>query len=93
MGKFAEEAALHSVDRRGNGECAAGKWITENFDEEDLAEFVRLVNGHKWVDIQRLSDNGLKEQSMIRHVHGVCVCFKNVAGKACCGCDKTRKDS
>lgn len=93
MGKFAEAAAPHDIERRGDGICAAGKWITANFDEEDLDEFIRLANGHKWTVIERLSENGLKEASMIRHAHGTCVCFENVAGKACCGCDKTRKNS
>jgi hypothetical protein len=93
VGKFAESALKHDISRRGDGVCVAGKWITEKFDEEDLKEFVRLANGHQWTIIERLSDNGLKEGAMTRHVHGTCACIDDVAGKACCDCDKTRKEA
>lgn len=86
MGKFAESAAQYDVDKRGEGACVAGKWISENFDDEDLAEFVRLACGHKWRHIIRLSDNNLKEASMSRHVHGTCSCFDDVTARGCCEC-------
>lgn len=92
MGKFALSAAQYDTERRKDIACVAGKWITENFDEDDLAEFVRLANGHRWNYIISLSDNGLKEASMIRHVHGTCICFEDVAGRACCACDQTGRD-
>lgn len=94
MGKFAKTAAQHDVGHRGDGVCVAGKWIADNFDDEDLAEFVRLVKGHKWDLIERLSDGNLKENSLGRHVHGTCICINDdTPGRSCCGCDKTREDS
>jgi hypothetical protein len=88
MGKFAQSAAQHDIDKRGDGTCVAGKWIAENFDDEDLAEFIRLANGHKWTLIGRLSDNNLKEASLIRHAHGTCTCFEGVAARGCCACEQ-----
>lgn len=89
MGKFAEAAAKHSTDRRTDGCCVAGKWIEENLDKDDLEEFIRLVNAHKWDLIVRLSGNELRRASLQRHVHGSCPCFDSVVAKASCSCDKT----
>lgn len=88
MGQFAQSAAQHDVGRRGDGTCVAGKWISENFDAEDTAEFVRLARSHKWTLIMGLSDNNLKEASMGRHVHGTCTCLDDVPAKGCCNCDQ-----
>lgn len=93
MGQFAQSAAQHDIEQRGDGVCVAGKWLAENFDEDDLVEFVRLANGHKWELIVRLSENGLRHASVTRHVHGTCTCFKDVAGKACCACEQTGRAS
>lgn len=89
MGKFASAAAQYDINKRGDGYCVSGRWIANNFDEEDLAEFVRLANGHRWELILRLSDNNLKENSLVRHVHGTCPCFDGTETKGCCtSCDK-----
>lgn len=89
MGKFAKAASQHDLDKRGDGLCVAGRWITENLDEEDSAEFIRLASGHKWELIARLSDNKLRSKSVIRHAHGTCPCFEGLAAKGCCtSCDK-----
>lgn len=93
MGKFAQSAAQHDISRRGDGTCVAGKWISENFDEEDLVEFVRLGKAHKWELIIRLSDNNLKQASLYRHAHGICTCFQDIAGRGCCSCTSTETDA
>lgn len=88
MGKFAEGAVKFEPTQRGDGHCASGKWIEENFDEEDLVEFARLANGHNWTRIVRLSGRHLSQKTLILHVHGTCVCFDGVPGKGCCtSCD------
>lgn len=93
MGKFAESAAQHDLNQRGDGVCVAGKWISENLDEEDLVEFTRLANGHKWHLIVTLSENKLRAASLNKHVHGLCACVRETPGKACCTqCDQTRRD-
>lgn len=89
MGKFAEAASQHDVDKRGDGYCVAGRWISENLDEEDLVELVRLANGHKWDLIARLTGEALRRASLDRHVHGLCPCFEGTAARGCCGCHKT----
>lgn len=89
MGNFASAAAQYDLDKRGDGRCVAGRWIEGNLDEEDLVEFVRLANGHRWEVILRLSDNKLRTKSLIGHVHGACTCFDGVVAKGCCtSCDK-----
>lgn len=90
MGQFASAAAQYDLDKRGDGRCVAGKWIAENLDEEDLVEFARLSSGHKWRTILRLSEHQLAENSLNKHVHGVCVCFDGVPAKGCCtSCEKS----
>lgn len=84
MGKFADTAAQYDLDTRGDGYCVSGRWIKDSLDEEDLAEFIRLANGHRWELILRLSDNKLRSKSLIRHVHGTCPCFDGLAAKGCC---------
>jgi hypothetical protein len=84
MGKFAEDAAKHSIDRRGDGFCVAGRWIDENLDEEDLAEFERLARNRKWELICRLSEHNLKPQSLKNHVYGRCTCHDGKPAKGCC---------
>lgn len=86
MGRFAESAAQYDTKRRGEGVCVAGKWITKNFDDDDLNEFIRLANAHKWRRIQNLSDHHLKEHSLNQHVHGSCVCVGDTPAKGCCTC-------
>lgn len=93
MGKFAQAAAHHDISRRGDGTCVAGKWISDNLDEDDLVEFVRLAEGHKWHLITRLSDNYLKMASLNRHVHGLCTCFPGTTAKGCCSCNLSGDDS
>ena len=89
MGKFADAATQYALDKRGDGHCVSGRWIADNLDEADLAEFVRLANGHKWELILRLSDNQLRAKSLIRHVHGTCPCLDGSTSKGCCtSCDK-----
>jgi hypothetical protein len=84
MGKFAESAAKHSINRRGDGYCVAGRWIAENLDEDDLTELQRLAENRKWGLICRLSDNALKVQSLKNHVYGGCTCHDGNPGKGCC---------
>jgi hypothetical protein len=84
MGKFADNAVKHSVDRRGDGFCVAGRWISENLDEDDLAEFQRLACNKKWHLICRLSDHKLKPQSLRNHVYGSCSCYDGNPAKGCC---------
>lgn len=91
MGKFAESAAQHDGATRGDGYCVAGRWIVNNLDEDDLVEFIRLANAHRWKLILRLSDNQLSHHSMVGHVHGLCHCFADRPAKGCCSCE--RKDS
>jgi hypothetical protein len=93
MGKFAQGAAKYNTGRRGEGVCTVGKWIAKNFDEEDLAEFTRLANAHKWRRIQNLSDHNLKEHSLNHHVHGACVCVGDTPAKGCCNCPRTAEES
>lgn len=89
MGKFASAAAQYDLDKRGDGHCVSGRWIADNLDADDLAEFVRLANGHRWELIVRLSDNHLRSKSLIRHVHGTCPCLDEAVAKGCCtSCDK-----
>lgn len=89
MGKFADAATQYDQGTRGDGHCVAGRWIVDNLDNDDLAEFVRLANGHRWELILRLSDNNLKTKSLNRHVHGTCSCFDGLAAKGCCTtCEK-----
>lgn len=73
--------------------CVAGKWISENLDEEDIVEFVRLSTAHKWAMVVRLSDNHLREGSLTRHVHGTCSCVGGVAAKGCCRCGSSGKNT
>lgn len=84
MGKFAENASKHDIDRRGDGSCVAGRWIAEHLDEDDLVEFVRLATNHKWELIIRLSEHTLRQKSLERHVHGTCGCLVEVPGMNCC---------
>jgi hypothetical protein len=93
MGKFADSAAQVDISRRGDGTCVVGKWVSENLDESDLTQFVRLVSGHKWKLIERLSDNNLRQASLIRHVHGNCPCLPETVAKGCCPCDQTKQDA
>lgn len=93
MGQFAHKAVQYDVDRRGDGMCVAGKWISENLDEEDLVEFTRLAQGHNWHRIMRLSDNALKMASLNRHAHGICTCFPETAGRGACPCAKSEETS
>lgn len=88
MGKFADAAAQVDPNKRGDGYCVAGRWIEENLDDEDLAEFVRLANHHRWGVIARLSDHVLKEESLRKHVHGVCACAGDTPGRDCCTHDR-----
>lgn len=91
MGKFASAAAQYDLDKRGDGNCAAGRWISENMDADDIIEFVRLANGHRWELILRLSEHRLKSNSLQRHAHGTCACFDGVAAKGCCtSCEKAK---
>lgn len=92
MGQFAERAAQYDVGRRGDGACVAGKWISENLDEEDLVEFIRLAKGHRWNRIMRLSENHLKQSSLNRHAHGICTCFPDILAKGCCPCAQSEVD-
>jgi hypothetical protein len=89
MGKFAEAAVQYDPDTRGDGFCVAGRWVSENLDEEDLAEFVRLANGHAWRRIMSLSGNELKGKALEQHVHGLCCCrhVEAQVGRACCTCN------
>ena len=89
MGTFAEAAAQYGVGKRGDGHCVIGRWINENLDKNDLAEFVRLANGHTWTLILRLSDGAIAQNSLTRHTHGVCQCPDGTAAKGCCGCEKS----
>lgn len=84
MGRFAEEAVKRPIDRRGDGYCVAGRWITDNLDEDDLQELVRLAQNKKWELICRLSDNKLKTESLKNHAHGRCTCLDEVSAKGCC---------
>jgi hypothetical protein len=84
MGKFAKVSAQYGVDKRGDGYCVAGRWISDNLDHDDLAEFIRLSNGHRWVLIIRLSDTQLRSKSLEAHVHGACPCLDGLAAKGCC---------
>lgn len=84
MGKFAKLSERYDVDKRGDGYCVAGKWISENLDNDDLAEFIRLSNGHRWTLIVKLSDTKLRSQSLVAHVHGTCACLDGVPAKGCC---------
>jgi hypothetical protein len=89
MGNFANAAAQYDLDKRGDGHCVSGRWIADNLDEDDLKEFIRLSNGHRWELILRLSGDKLRSKSLIRHVHGTCPCFDGVAAKGCCtSCNK-----
>lgn len=93
MGKFAEAAAQYDVEQRGDGKCVAGRWISENLDEEDLVEFDRLAKGHKWTRIISLSEYVLKIISLDKHVHGTCICIPEVAARGCCSCIRSKDDS
>lgn len=84
MGKFAQTASRYDAGGRGDGRCVSGKWIAENLDEDDLAEFVRLSQSHKWGLISRISEFHLKESTLKRHVHGECGCFNDVPALGCC---------
>lgn len=88
MGQFAKSAVQHDINKRGDGFCVAGRWIASNLDENDIAEFIRLANGHRWELILRLSDNQLGNHSLNRHVHGTCPCFEDRPAKGCCSCEK-----
>lgn len=89
MGKFADTASQYDLEKRGDGYCIAGRWISENLDDDDLVEFTRLACGHRWELIIRLSDNKLRIKSLDRHVHGTCPCFDGLAAKGCCAsCDR-----
>lgn len=88
MGKFAESASKHDIDRRGDGSCVAGRWIAEHLDEDDLVEFERLANNHKWELIIRLSDHKLRQKSLDRHVHGLCGCLEEKPAMNCCSCHR-----
>ncbi len=92
MGKFASAAAQYDLTKRGDGYCVSGRWISENLDEDDMVEFLRLATGHRWELILRLSDNKLHAKSLYSHVHGSCPCFDGVAAKGCCSCS-TEKDA
>lgn len=91
MGKFAEAAAQHDPNKRGDGYCVTGRWVAENLDDDDLAEFVRLANHHKWELIIRLSDHVLRAQSLSNHVHGGCACIDGQAAKGCCTHNKVER--
>jgi hypothetical protein len=81
MGKFADSAAQVDISRRGDGTCVVGKWVSENLDESE------------WKLIERLSDNNLRQASLIRHVHGNCPCLPETVAKGCCPCDQTKQDA
>lgn len=95
MGRFASDASKYDLESRINGDgfCAAGRWIAANMDDDDLAEFVRLANGHRWRLILGLSNHELKADTLQSHVHGSCPCFAGNAAKGCCACDKTVKSA
>lgn len=94
MGQFAKSAAQHDLTRRVDGTCVAGKWISSNLDDEDMAEFIRLASAHKWRLILSLSANSLRYASLNRHVHGECTCSLEIPGRACCtSCDKTAQEA
>lgn len=93
MGRFAQAASQRAVDQRGDGKCVAGRWITDNLDEEDVVELTRLAVGHNWAALVRLSDNDLREGSLSRHVHGACSCLDDIAAKGCCQCGSTGKNT
>jgi hypothetical protein len=89
MGKFAQDAAQHSTEHRGDGYCVAGRWIAENLDDEDIAELERLAAIPKWELICRISDYNLKPKSLRSHVYGRCSCHDGRPAKGCC----TNKDT
>lgn len=80
MGSFAEAA----VKVREGRSCVAGQWISENLDDDDVAAFETLAKAHRWKTIIQLSDNRLAEKSLIRHVHGQCVCAPSLPTRGCC---------
>lgn len=77
MGKFAQAA---EVRERVDTTCNVGKKVID-FDDDDTAAFVRLLEGRKVRVIQDLFGGSPGEHAIRRHGKGRCACPDSVPGK------------